>query len=288
MTASAELATRLSNASVKKAWDVYSAFDWPEKLDPVANWYMSPELISIYGTELWNGLSETEQKRLSFYEIINFFSFVLYGERPLIQGMTGHLYRKSTQGPISDYLHHFIDEENKHMIMFGMFCNRYAGQVYPEKKIVMPREYAKGEEEVAFFCKVLVVEELGDYYNLKMMSDKSIDPLVAQINKVHHVDEARHLSFGRLYLSELAADICPKWTAEERTSFENWLVAYIDSSWGDFYNPAMYKDAGLPNAYNVRKAALADPICREARVRASAKLVDYFLSADLLSSRPQH
>lgn len=287
MTASAELATRLSQASVRKSWDVYSAFDWPEKLDPEAEWFMSPELISIYGTELWESLSETEQKRLSFYEIVNLFSFVLYGERPLIQGLSSRLYRKATLGAVSEYLHHFIDEENKHMIMFGMFCNRYAGKIYPEKKMVLPREYAKGEEEIAFYCKVLVVEEYGDFYNLKMMGDKTINPLVAKINKVHHIDEARHLGFGREYLREMTNEICSKWTDEEKASFEKWLGDYMNSSWGDFYNPAMYKDAGLEKPYDVRKMALASHVCAEFRTRASAKLVDYFLDIGLLSARPQ-
>jgi len=136
--------------------------------------------------------------------------------------------------------------------------------------------------------RLLVVEELGDFYNLKMMSDKTINPLVAKINKVHHVDEARHLSFGRELLRELAADICPKWSSEQRRSFESWLADYLGSSWGDFYNPSMYKDAGLEGAYNVRKMALAHPACAEFRARASEKLVDYFLDAGLLSQRPSH
>ena len=142
MATAAELAPRLSDASIRKAWDVYSAFDWPERLDPAADWYMSPELISIHGTPVWDGLDETTRKRLSFYEIVNFFSFVLYGERPLVSGLMNRMYRKNTLGAVTDYLHHFVDEENKHMIMFGMFCNRYAGRIYPEKKIVLPREYA--------------------------------------------------------------------------------------------------------------------------------------------------
>ena len=35
MATAEELAPRLSEASVKKIWDVYSAFDWPESLDPL-------------------------------------------------------------------------------------------------------------------------------------------------------------------------------------------------------------------------------------------------------------
>ncbi len=286
MATAAELAVRLSDASVRKAWDVYSAFDWPESLTPDAEWYMAPELVSIYGTDAWASLSETEQKRLSFYEIVNFFSFVLLGERPLIEGMTNRMYRKASLGAVTEYLHHFVDEENKHMIMFSTFCNKYAGKVYPEKKILLPREYAKGEEDIAFFCKVLIVEELGDYYNLAMMGDTRINPLVAKINKVHHVDEARHLAFGREWLSELAEQHLAGWNDDERAVFQKWLAAYLASCWGDFYNPAVYKDAGVEDAYGVRKMALAHPACREMRERVSKKVVDYFVDVNLLDEAP--
>lgn len=286
MATAAELAPRLSDASIRKAWDVYSAFDWPESLDPAAHWYMSPELISIYGTPVWDELDESARKRLSFYEIVNFFSFVLYGERPLVSGLMNRMYRKNTLGAVTDYLHHFVDEENKHMIMFGTFCNRYAGRVYPEKKIVLPREYARGEEDIAFYCKVLIVEELGDYYNLKMMSDKTIHPLVARINKIHHVDEARHLSFGREYLRELVAEYRPGWSDEELASFRKWLVEYLASSWGDFYNPAVYKDAGLVDGYGIRQLGLQDATCRSFRTAASEKLVEYFQDIGLLTEPP--
>jgi hypothetical protein len=34
--------------------------------------------------------------------------------------------------------------------------------------IVLQRDCANGEEEVAFFCKAVVVWELGDFYNVAM------------------------------------------------------------------------------------------------------------------------
>jgi len=286
MATAVELAPRLTEASRRKLWDVHSAFDWPETLDPEAGWYMSPELISIYGTEAWDALDQTARFRLSFYEIANFFSFVLYGERPLVAGLMNRMYRKDTLGPITEYLHHFVDEENKHMIMFSEFCNRYAGKIYPEKKLVFPREYAVGEEEISFFCKVLVVEELGDFYNLEMMSDKRIDPLVSKINKVHHVDEARHLAFGRELLAELTEQTILEWDEKETLRFRTWLVEYLKSSWGDFYNPAVYKDTALKNGYGLRKMALENPTCAAFREEASAKIVDYFMDTGLLDERP--
>lgn len=277
------LADKLSRASIKKTWDVYTAFDWPESL-PEDSWYMSPELISVYGTSFYDGLTEEQQKKLSFTELCNFFSLVLQGERPLVQGLVHRLYLKQTDPAVTNYLHHFIDEENKHMIMFGLFCNKYLGKVYPEKKISLAREYAKGEEEVAFFCKVLIVEELGDYYNVYMWRDERIHPLARELNKVHHADEARHLAFGRKYLAEIFEKFSQDWSEETLSNFREWLVAYLASSWGDYYNPAMYKDAGLDNGYELRQLAFESG--RQLREKASAKLVQLFLDTGILETAP--
>lgn len=212
------LAGQLTKASREQAWDVYTYFDWPESLEQDA-WLMSPELCSLYGTPMWDELTEEQQKKLSLYEIGNFFSLTLQGERPLVAGMSDLLYQTKVSPQATEYLHHFIDEENKHMVMFGMFCRRYLGKVYPEKKIALPRTWAKGEEAVAFFCKVMVVEELGDYYNVVMMRDKRIHPLVQELNFVHHRDEARHLGFGREHTKELWEKWSPTWSPEVLDGF---------------------------------------------------------------------
>jgi hypothetical protein len=278
------MANRLSDVSVKAAWDGYTAFEWPDTL-PEHAWYMSPELISIYGTSYYDNLSEEQQKKLSFTELCNFFSLVLQGERPLVQGLVDRLYKRNMDLSATNYLHHFIDEENKHMIMFGMFLNRYLGKVYPEKKIALPRDYAKGEEEVAFLCKVLVVEEVGDYYNELMLKDERIHPLASELNKVHHADETRHLAFGRQRLAETFARNSQGWSEETLQGFRTWLVNYLSSSWGDYYNPAMYRDAGLENGYDLRKLAMENS--RDLRRKASERLVSLFLETGILDVEPE-
>jgi hypothetical protein len=285
METASDLAVRLTHQSREQRWDVYSEFDWPEALDP-ERYAMTPQLISIYGTELWEELDEPARRRLSLFEVGNFFSLTLQGERPLVAGLSDRLYSKRLTAEGTEYLHHFIDEENKHMVMFGLFLNKYLGKVYPEKKIAFERDYAKGEEELAFFCKVMVVEELGDYYNVKMMLDDSIEPIVRRLNWVHHRDESRHLGFGRRHLTELVERWLPTWSDETRAGFSEWLGQYIKSSWNDFYNPSMYKDAGLDSPYQVRKMALAHPVTAAHRARASKKLVNLFLRIGLLQEAP--
>jgi hypothetical protein len=288
---SSMLAEQLTKASRKQFWDVYSYFQWPESL-PEDAWMISPELISIYGTETWERMTEAQRKRLSLFEIGNFFSLTLQGERPLVAGMSDLLYSSKMTPQATEYLHHFIDEENKHMIMFGIFCRRYLGKVYPEKKIALPHEYVKGEAEVTFFCKVMVVEEIGDYYNVLMQRDKRIHPLIQEINFVHHRDEARHLGFGREMTKEIWEKYAPSWSPEVLTRFRTWLAQYVKSSWADFYNPTMYRDAGLTaqngfgDPYELRQSAIASDVCREHRERASKKLVTYFVRNGMLTEAP--
>lgn len=285
METAAQLAVRLSMASRRKFYDVYRAFEWPEALEADA-WAMPPELISLHGTPAWDTLDEPVRRRLSLYEMGNLFSLVLQGERLLVQGLAHRLYGKSTGHAITGYLHHFLDEENKHMVMFGEFCERYVGKVYPEKKLPLPRRYEPGQEEVVFFCMAMVVEELGDFYNVAVGQDERVDPLVREINKVHHVDEARHLAFGRLHLRELFERHAPQWSPQALDDFRTWLGGYLRASWADYYNPAVYRDAGIPLAYDIRQAALSHPAARAHRERASAKLVDYFVATGLLDERP--
>jgi hypothetical protein len=280
-----QLAERLSGASRRKFWNVYDAFEWPQALDP-GLWCMPPELISIHGTPAYEALSEAQQRRLSLYEMGNLFSAVLRGEVLLVQGLAQRLHARGNGPEISGYLHHFADEENKHMVMFGEFCRRYIGKVYPDKKVALPRKYAEGEEEVTFYSMAMVVEELGDYYNVLIERDERVDPLVRQINRVHHVDEARHLAFGRVHLADLFERHAPKWPAGTLAGFREWLTGYLRANWGDFYNPTMYRDAGLADAYEIRQMALAHPACAAHRERASAKLIAYFVKTGLLAAAP--
>ncbi|MBK7779017.1 MAG: diiron oxygenase [Sandaracinaceae bacterium] len=280
-----DVAVRLTKLSRERSWNVYTDIAWPEALSG-ERYCMAPELMSIWGTEHWDTLTEEQRVRLSLYECANFFSLTLQGERPLVAGLSDRLYSKRVTADATEYLHHFLDEENKHMVMFGMFLNRYVGKVYPEKKVALDRTYAKGEEEVMFFCKALVVEELGDYYNMQMMGDQRIEPIVRELNDLHHRDESRHIAFGRLHLRELSERWLAEWPDEVRVRVQTWLAQYLKASWADFYNPSMYRDAGIPDAFNVRNAILAHPASATLRNTASAKLVRLFVDCGLLTEVP--
>ena len=285
LTTTNELSARLSALSCEKFYDVYKQFEWPEELG--SDYFaMSPEITTLNGTEIWSTLSDEQIRKLTITETATLFSNTLNGERVLVSGLSSQLYSGGATPEITEYLHHFLDEENKHMIMFGVFCNKYVGRVYPEKKFSTAKDYAPGEELLSFYALAMVVEAYGDYFNVRVAKDDRCDPLVREISRIHHLDEARHMSFDRAYLTELAAEYLPTWDTDTLKNYQQWLAGFMRVNWVTFYNPAAYRDAGIENPYEVQKIAMASPAQQALRETISEGITKFFLKIGLLAEKP--
>jgi len=281
---SSKMVKTLCDASKRDYANPYAQLEWPETVN-IEDWHMSPELLSLYGTDVYERLTEAERKRLSFYEAVNFFSLNIHGEKPLVEGLAKRLYAKSSR-PIDSYLHHFLDEENKHMIYFGEFCMRYAGKLYPDKKLTFPRQYAPGEEDFLFFAKVMIFEEIVDVYNVRMAKDERLTPIARKINYFHHRDETRHLAFGRQLVKELFEQHATAWSPETLRGLRDYLGNYLIATWKEYYNPDVYRDAGLNEPHDVQEAAVAHPRAAAHRKEISAGCVRYLLQHGMLTEEP--
>ena len=275
---------KLCHASRREYSNPYLTLEWPPALDET-EWFMSPELLSIYGDETYVELSDVQKAKLSFYEAINFFSLNIHGEKALTEGIAQRLYKKEAL-EWTPYLHHFLDEENKHMTYFGEFCLRYAKKIYPDKKMVLPREYAPGEEDFLFFAKIMIFEELVDVYNLQMAKDERLVPLVRSINRLHHTDETRHLAFGRQVVKDLFATYSPIWSHDVLNNVRSYLAGYLQATWKEYYNPEVYLEAGLANPYELRNRAYRSERAITHRQRVSQNCVRFLLDHQILLEGP--
>lgn len=277
----------MCDVSRRKAVDPYTYVDWPARLEP-GEWFTSPELVSLYETPAWKHMDELARARLSFFEAVNFCSINIHGEKALIEGLAQRLYSKTDPAweACSPYLHHFIDEENKHLVYFGGFCQRYAGKVYADRKLEFPRSYAPGEEDFLFFARVLVFEELVDAHNQRMSNDERLAPVARRINLIHHLEETRHLVFGRQIVAELFAEHAPSWSSQTLESVRGYLAAYVVATWREYYNPDVYADAGLDDPYTLADTAFRDEDRRAHRRELSTRLVHYLLEREILVREP--
>lgn len=280
MTELAGIIERLCRISERESGDPCAGCDWPERIGE-DEWCMSPELISLHGTDHYDALSDGQRRRLSRFEAINFFSLNIHGERMLVAGIAQRLYRAG-HDQTSRYLHHFLAEENRHMVLFAEFCRRYGGKVYPEKKFAVPRAYLSGEEDFLFFAKVLVFEDIVDQYNQIMAADQRLAPIARHINRTHHHDEARHLAFGRRIVTDLFEKHAPRWSAAELARARAELAAYFTACWKEYYNPDAYRDAGLPDPYGLYGRSFDHPAQRAHRAAVSKPIIDHLRAQGIM------
>ncbi len=250
---------RLEQLAESGYYNPYTIFDWPDAIEPDKPW-MSESLTTLAGTPMWDELTREQQIALTKYEAINFFSLNIHGIRELLSEVVLRIHER-TYANVSEFLHHFIGEENEHMWFFAQFCLRYGGKLYP----ALPRLQASPVEhlspvarEMIIFARILIFEEIVDHYNAHMAADQTLPHIAREINRVHHQDESRHVAFGRMIFVNLLGQVARRDPAEVPV-VAGYLENYLQYSIGTLYNPAAYRDAGIQGALALRQRALRHP-----------------------------
>src|SRR2546422_11238359 len=88
-----EVLDRLSAQSIEDYYNPYKTFDWPDSL-PGDLWWMSPELLTIAGSEFEDELDLAQRQRLSRFESVNFYSLNVHGIRELLIEVTRRIHTR--------------------------------------------------------------------------------------------------------------------------------------------------------------------------------------------------
>ncbi|MBA0053175.1 AurF domain containing protein [Streptomyces sp. AJS327] len=247
---------RLSSKAVADYYNPYLEFDWPDRLEENQLW-MSPELLSVYGTRHFDRLDQATLYRLSKWESINFYSLNVHGIRELLIEVVNRIHSPGFEVP-SDFFHHFIGEENEHMWFFAEFCRRYGGKIYGAMGLPGDSDWEPEAENLLVFARILLFEELVDHYNTAMARDARLCETIRQVNRLHHQDESRHIAFGRELVGLLYTRLRDTATEERLREVEAYLKRYVAFTINSFYNPQVYRDAGVSDPLALRSALLSD------------------------------
>lgn len=281
----AETADRLTGLSRRHFQNPYTAVEWPARLYPERDWFSAPELLSLHGTPEGDALDDAARRRLAFHEAAGFYSLNIHGEKALMQGLAARLYRSDLL-EVADYLHHFLDEENKHSVYFGGFCTRYA-KVYRTRQVALPSSGDHRDvEDILFFAKTLIFEEIVDHYNRIQARDVRLHPLARFINHNHHLEEARHLVFGRRLVAALWQRCASEWPESTREDVRDHLAAFLTAAWREYYNPDVYADTGLADPWDLAERAWEAPAQQAHRRTVSARCLKRLTSIGILTKEP--
>ncbi len=279
----AQTLNRIIGMSIDTYYNPYKAFQWPDEL-PEEQWWMTPELMTVHGTSLERHLTEKQLMALSRWESIHFYSLNVHGIRELLLEVVKRVHQPGFEIE-SEFFHHFIGEENEHMWFFATFCLKYGGKIYKDKKASWAIAAMEPDiESLLVFSRILIFEEIVDYFNLRIGRDEALHPIIRQVNNIHHQDESRHIAFGRELVKQLFEGVRAKHSPERLREVSDYLSRYLEASVQLLYSPIAYQDAGIAEPYQVRTQLLEDPARKEQNVKILKRTVDFFAGNHIITN----
>jgi hypothetical protein len=235
-------AERLLKSSAAKFYDPDVDVDW--SAEPVPGMYYQPEhRLSLYGTPLWEQLSAEQRVELSRHEAASVASNGIWFEVILMRMLLKEVYQGDPRSNHVQYALTEIADECRHSTMFGKAIAHLGLPAYgPRRRLhkmggLLP-VIGYGP---ALYGSVLIVEEILDRLQREAMADESVQPMIRMINRIHVLEEARHVTFAR---QEVVSGMGTLSRVE--LAYQQWLVAMVGFQvTHTLINPQVYAAVGL-------------------------------------------
>jgi len=277
-------AERLLRSSAARAYDPDLDIDWDAPLVEDAP-FMKLERSSLYGTELWERMSREDRLTLTRHEAASVASVGLWFENILIRMLAKIAYEGDPASQRVQYALTEIAEECRHSTMFAKMIQRMDVPVYG----VSPHVHrlgrilpflARGE---VIWGATLLGEEITDRLQREIVEDEGVQPLMRMVNRIHIMEEARHIGFAR---DELAKEVVktPRLLRPVRKALLAHIAFIVSRS---LINPEVYRSVGL-DPRQTKKIALGNPHYQQTLRWAGEKLVAVFDDAGLIGRPGRH
>jgi hypothetical protein len=270
-TSDTALVDRLLKSSARQSYDPDVDIDW--NAPPVPGlWWMQPERMSLYGTDLWDRLSDEQQIELSKHEIASIASVGLWFELVLMQLLLKDAYRSDPTSARTRYVLTEVADECRHSTMFGRAIGTFGVPAYGPRTSArkLGRAIPSVLRGAGAYASTLIGEEPVDRWQRDLMNDQRIQPLVRMVSRIHVVEEARHVAFARDELEKAVAT----WSKRDRQwhQFVTAQAAYVTMR--SLVHPDVYKSVGIDPMVG-RRAALGNPSYRATIAWMGEKMVPY-------------
>lgn len=243
-------ASRLIASSEKLSYDPTVDVDWDQPyVDGL--YFTTPESSSLYGTPMWERMSEQQRIDLSRHEVASVASAGIWFETILMRLL---LKATSRKNPATEHVRYALTEvgdECRHSVMFSRLLDYLDAPYYAphpvNERLGEVFTVALADEAVAF-AGTLYVEEILDVLQRRGMDDERVQPVMRQVNTIHVVEEARHMTYAREEMARQWVGV-PFW----RKGFDRLLLSLVGMlSTDELITGEVYENVGLD-----RKEAVA-------------------------------
>ncbi len=272
------LSARLLGSAAKKSYDLVVDIDWDAPI-PDHLYGLSPEWSSLYGTELWEGLSEEQRVTLTVHEYCSISGVGIWFECLLMQLILRDIYGDDPAQPHVQWALTEIADECRHSVMFARTAETFGAPSYqPPKRILrLGKAFAAKGDGPAAYAAILVAEEILDIFQRDLMKDERVQPLTRATSQIHVVEEARHMRFAR----EEVARRTPGLSAWQLRKHRTVVAAVAAIVAENLVQPEVYASVGL-DPQKAKAAARANEHYAAKLREASTGLVDFLRGVGLI------
>lgn len=219
--------------------------DLPGELGPGR--VLPDELLSIHGLDL--DLTEEQRIKLGREELAASLRSGILFEAVLEAGFAMQIAKSDdVSDPRITFLLHEIGEETRHQRIFQRLVrqleptavrrqiglvDRVLEAVGPHLIIALP---------ALFHTLVLAGEEIPDLLQKRSVEHPDTDPFLAEVNRYHRSEEARHLSYAKAVLPEVWAQANPI----DRAAVRHVAPWVVKDMFRFLVGPGVYETVGLP------------------------------------------
>ena len=237
-----DLSTRLLGSAAKKSYDPLVAIDWGAPV-PDDLYGISPEWSSLYGTPLWERLTEQQRITLTIHEACSISGVGIWFECLLMQLVLRDIYGDDPAQPHFQWALTEIADECRHSVMFARMAEKFGVPSYqpPPAILKLGKMFAAKGDGPSAYAAILVAEEILDIFQRDLMKDERVQPLVRASSRIHVVEEARHMRFAREEIARRTPELSPWQLRRHRT-----VVAAVAAIIADnLVQPEVYAAVGL-------------------------------------------
>ncbi|RAG84987.1 diiron oxygenase [Streptacidiphilus pinicola] len=280
-SADEDVSKRLLESAATLSYDPSVEIDWEAPL-PDHHYGLNPEWSTLYGTRLWDEMTERQRVTLTRHEVGSIMMTGIWFEMILQQMVLRDQYLKNPANAEFQFALTEIADECRHSIMFARACEKMGVPQYKPNRAWA--EAGRGFKALAraelAYGGILVAEEVLDVMQRDWMRGENVLEIVRGTSRIHVVEESRHMKFAR---QEIRERLREAGTARRRINgFGVAAAAFVIVS--SMVNKGVYAAAGLDT-----ERALAEVKTnqhRKSMMRTSSRHLMAFLAEAGLLTRP--
>ena len=246
---------------------------------------LADELLSLSELDVFATLTREQKIKLSREEIASITNEGIRFEAVLEAGFALQVvYADDLTDPRITYLLHEMGEETRHQRVFVRLLQQLQATAKnpldrPIVRFVQRRAIRRIISKPAlFYTLVLGGEEIPDLLQKVASEHPDTDPFLADVNRYHRQEEARHLAFARLMLPE----VWQKTSLTDRLAVRFVAPLIIGGMFDMLIHPGVYETIGLPG-WETWKAANRSPRRVALRQEATRPILRALFDAKVLT-----